>query len=339
MCCSSGWPIPVERVRVPAIEEAITRDAIPLGVEPWLAADQNAPADVAGTLALRSNGHCVFFEAGRSGCAIHDIKPSACRHFPYVCLIDPRGVHVTLSHYCPTAVALLFEHRGPIAIVEGRSPIAEGHALEGLDARESLPPTFAKATAGRPTFAKASTYAKASVDKTAGRPAFDRPVEGTPSRTKPRLMSFGEFTAWERELVLRARIDELQSDDVPLFEHARAAVPPPWTWPAAPENVESIWWSLVAPAWPHFDDVLARYAAAKVFASWSAYLGDGVEAVARTARMAAAVLRIECARQCALFSRPLDRELMTEAIRQTDLLLVHLADQSRLIFSTDRPPD
>ena len=79
-----------------------------------------------------------------------------------------------------------------------------------------------------------------------------------------------------------------------------------------------------------FDDVLTRYAAAKVFASWSLYLGDGVEAAADTARIAAAVLRIECARQCALFQRPLDRELMTEAIRQSDLLLVHYADPGLL---------
>ena len=44
---------------------------------------------------------------------------------------------------------------------------------------------------------------------------------------------------------------------------------------------------LVAPAWPQFDDVLTRYAAAKAFASWSLYLGDGVEAAAATARIAA----------------------------------------------------
>lgn len=279
-----------------AIDKAIQGRVIPLRVEPWLTPDPAAPEDTAGTLALRDNGHCVFFEAGRPGCAIHDIKPAACVHFPYVCLIDQRGVHVTLSHYCPTAASLLFEHRGPIAIVEGTSPVGEGHALEGLDARESLPPTFAKG----------------------------------PNRTKPRLMSFEEFSAWERELVARARIDDFEADDLAAFEHARAAVPLPWSWPAAPDRVESTWGSLVAPVWSHFDDVRARYAAAKVFASWSAYEGDGVEAIARHARVAGAVLRIEAARQCGFFGRPLDRELMTEAIRQSDLLLVHYADPSLL---------
>ena len=107
---------------------------------PWLVDRANLPEDVAGTLALRDNAHCVFFEAGRPGCAIHDVKPASCAHFPFVCLFDQRGVHVVLSHYCPTSTSLLFEHSGPIEIVEGPSPIADVNMLEGLDAREALPP-------------------------------------------------------------------------------------------------------------------------------------------------------------------------------------------------------
>ena len=139
-------------------------------------------------------------------------------------------------------------------------------------------------------------------------------------------MSFDEFSAWERDEIARAQIDVLQPDDVTLFDRARAAVPPPWGWPPAPPDLEAAWWSAVAPAWPRFDDVLRRYAAAKVFASWAAYQGDGVAAVREVARMAAAVLRIECARQCLDTGGALDRERLTEAIRQSDLLLVHYAD-------------
>lgn len=299
MCCTAGWPIPVERSRVPAVEEAIARDVIPLQVVPWLVQQEGAPDDVAGTLALGENGHCVFFEAGRPGCAIHSIKPAGCVHFPYVCLIDQRGVHVTLSHFCPTAASLLFEHRDPIAIVEGPAPVRGD--LEGLDARESLPPTFAEATVGKPQAGGGS-----------------------------RLMTFEELSAWERDQVAGARIGDLDADDLALFNHARAAVPAPWAWPAAPDRLDESWYSLVAPAWSRFDDVLARYAAAKIFASWSLYLGNGVEAAARTARVAAAVVRIEAARQCRMSGRPLDRELMAEAIRHSDLLLVHYADRERL---------
>ncbi|MEZ5288117.1 MAG: hypothetical protein R2712_25640 [Vicinamibacterales bacterium] len=41
-------------------------------------------------------------------------------HFPFVCAIDPRGVHVTLSHYCPTAARMLFDETAAPTVVEGR---------------------------------------------------------------------------------------------------------------------------------------------------------------------------------------------------------------------------
>jgi len=301
-CCSSGWPIPVERVKKAGIDAAISANDIPLGVTPWLVESGDVPEDFAGLLALRDNGHCVFFEAGGPGCAIHSTKPAACVHFPYVCLIDPRGIRVTLSHYCPTAAAMLFEHRGPIEVVEGPSPVSDLEILEGLDARESLPPTFAEATVGKP----------------AGEEDADR------------LMSWDEFSEWEKAEIARSQINELQADDVMLFDHARAAVPPPYSWAEAPAGFESAWWSLVAPRWPHFDEVLQRYAAAKVFASWAAYQDDGLAAIRRVARIAAAVVRIETARQCMQAGQPLDPYLMAQAIRQSDLLLVHYADPERL---------
>lgn len=304
MCCTSGWPIPVERSRVALIEETISRKVVPLRAVPWLIPAGDAPDDVAGMLAVRDNGHCVFFEAGGPGCSIHDVKPAGCVHFPYVCLIDQRGVHVTLSHYCPTAASMLFEHGDPVAIVEGPAPI-EGDSIEGLDARDSLPPTFAKATAGKP------------------------------GEVLPRLMSWDELDAWQRDQITNARIGDFESDDIALFESARAAVPPPWSWPEPPPRVEEIWWSLVAPKWHFFSDTLTRYAAAKAYASWSLYLGNGVDAAQHTARIAAAVLRVEAARQCGWSGRELDRELLTEAIRQSDLLLVHYADPQLLA----RPPE
>lgn len=298
ICCTSGWPIPVEGASVALIEETIARKVIPLRVEPWLVAAGDAPDDVAGLLAVRENGHCVFFEAGERGCSIHSVKPAGCVHFPYVCLIDQRGVHVTLSHYCPTAAALLFEGNDPIAIVDGPAPVA-GESVEGLDARDSLPPVSGDASG--------------------------------------RLMSFDELDAWQRDQVAQAKIGEFQSDDVALFDRARRSVPAPWTWPDAPSQVESMWWSLVAPRWHFFSDALTRYAAAKAYASWSLYMGDGIDAAIGSARIAAAVLRVEAARQCGWSGRQLDRELLTEAIRQSDLLLVHYADPQLLATSsTDR---
>lgn len=229
-CCTANWPIPIERDRAAFFR---SREG--------LVGDPATPEEYAGVLARRADGSCVFHD-GR--CGVYERRPKACVHFPYVCLIDARGVHVTLSHYCPTAAALLFQQSGPIDIVEGPPPIAGLDVPEGLDARESLPPL-------------AAPY---------------------------RLMSFEEFSAWER--------DELK------------------TLPALVGDVP-------------FAEVVERYLAAKLFASWAAYEGDGVSAVRAAVREAHRVLQDEIARACVAAGRPLDASLLTDAIRQADLRVVH----------------
>jgi Fe-S-cluster containining protein len=141
-CCRAGWPIPVEPERAVLIRKG-----------EWL--------DEGGILPRDEHGICVFHDGQ---CTVYQHRPLACVHFPYVCMVDPRGVHVTLSHYCPTAAALLFDHEGPIEVVEGPSPVPLLEIPEGLDARESLPP-FVPAAAG----------------------------------SQPRLMSWDEFAQWERQ--------------------------------------------------------------------------------------------------------------------------------------------
>lgn len=141
-CCTAGWPIPVEPSRATLIKKG-----------EWVAEGGVLPVD--------ASGACVFH---RNGCTVYENRPLSCVHFPYVCMIDPRGVHVTLSHYCPTAAAMLFDYDGTIEVVEGPSPVPQLEIPEGLDARESLPPIV---------------------------PATDG--------TKPRLMSWEEFAQWERD--------------------------------------------------------------------------------------------------------------------------------------------
>ena len=270
-CCSAGWPIPVEKERVTPIQQ-ISRTA------EWLVPAAGAPDDVAGTLAGRPDGHCVFHRDG--GCRIYSTRPSSCSHFPYVCLIDQRGVRVTLSHYCPTAAALLFEPDRPIAIVEGPAPPTGLDIPEGLDARDSLPPLA----------------------------------------SHNRLMSFDEFAAWEE--------DAIGSISAHLTPHV--------AWPETPQALEEMCARFVAPAWPAFEPVIRRYLAAKAFGSWEAYLDeDGTAAVLRGVETARAVLQVEAARQCAHADRVLDAPLLTAAIRQSDLRLVHDADTR--VLSSENP--
>jgi Fe-S-cluster containining protein len=146
-CCSARWPIPIERDRVAAVQEAIASGRVRSPSE-WYRPLPDGPAEVAGVLTLQPSGACVFHHpgagSGRSGaaggCAIHAMRPVSCRHFPYVCVLDPRGVHVTLSHFCPTAANLLFDEDVEVRVVEGPPIFDAGGVPEGLDARDALPP-------------------------------------------------------------------------------------------------------------------------------------------------------------------------------------------------------
>ena len=226
-CCKAGWPIPVEPERALLIKKG-----------EWL--------DEGGTLPRDANGACVFHDGQ---CTVYEHRPLSCMHFPYVCMIDPRGVHVTLSHYCPTAAALLFEHDGPIEVVEGPSPVRLLETPEGLDARESLPPVDTRSD-------------------------------------KPRLMSWEEFSRWERhELPTLAAL----VGDIPL-----------------------------AP-------VIERYLAAKLFASWAVYEDDdGIAAVRKFVRAAYLRLREEMELGAMAEERPVDAAILLQAIRRVDFGLFHL---------------
>jgi Fe-S-cluster containining protein len=225
-CCTAGWTIPVEPERAVLINRG-----------DWL--------DDCGTLPRDASGACVFHDGQ---CTIYEHRPMSCVHFPYVCMIDPRGVHVTLSHYCPTAAALLFEHDGPIEVVEGPSPVPVD-IPEGLDARESLPPVDTRSA-------------------------------------KPRLLSWEEFSQWERDELrtLRALVGEF---------------------PFAP--------------------VIERYLAAKLFASWAVYEDDdGIAAVRKFVRAAYLRLREEMELGSLAEQRPVDAAIVLDAIRRVDFGLFHV---------------
>jgi hypothetical protein len=72
----------------------------------------------------------------------HDALPLACRQFPRVCVTDPRGVSVTLSHYCPTAAGLLANESSHASesILTNPARFPPQAEYVGLDAVHALPP-------------------------------------------------------------------------------------------------------------------------------------------------------------------------------------------------------
>ena len=220
--------------------------------------------------------------------------PSACQHFPREVLVDGRGVSVTLSHYCPTAVELLFDHVGPVTIVEGPPAVPTGDP-EGLDARDVLPPLL---TPG--VLMDLEGYS-------AWEAHMVRVLTADDGRTPDDAL-----VTLERDL---ARVQRWRPGTRSLADEiSRLAV--------LAENPANRGFSrrqtVDIAAGPGFsrgnpDLTIRRYLAARAFASWMTYQGGGVAAVLRSLRFVLSVLR--------------DRRThlpLKEAIRQTDLQVLHL---------------
>jgi hypothetical protein len=345
-CCSSGWAIPVERARVAAIERVAAREKVAAAT--WLLGAPNAPADIAGVLATREDGRCVFFRGpdrpAAGSCAIHGALghaalPAACQHFPRECLIDARGVFVTLSHYCPTAAELLFSHAGPVEIVVGPPPCPDGEP-EGLDARDVLPPLLAPGVltdlAGYAAWEAHMVRTLAGDAVATGQRTAEQAVHLL-ERQAQVLSQWRPGSSTLADAVAALASPRASAGDVAdltegrrLFDLARAALPRSYSWPAIPQDVESAWRTCVSDSWAMHQRAIGRFLAAHAFASWMAYQGSGLLSLLRRIRTALAVLRLEAARATIVEKRPLTQSMLKHSIRQTDLLLVHLVDRDAL---------
>jgi hypothetical protein len=333
-CCSSGWAIPLETTRVQAIRGLREHDD-------WLIAAPGAPPEIAGVLALSAAGHCVFHGPE---CQIqhrlgHAALPSACQHFPRECLIDARGVFVTLSHYCPTAAELLFEHSGGVEIVDGPAAVANG-APEGLDARDALPPLLTPGMLmdldGYAAWEAHAVHVLAGVSRGPARSPeaslqrLDRDAR-TLAHWRPGGRSLSDAVqalAVDAPEESAAREPDWDAERS-LFDVARQSLPPWHQWPEYPSEAGSAWVANTG-AWSDHAVAINRFLAAHCFAAWMAYQGNGLLSLTRRLHLALAVLRAEAVRRCAGHDRVLTRARLKEAFRQTDLLLVHLADRSAL---------
>jgi len=350
-CCASGWPLPVETRVVASIDAAVADGrltTIDRSVV-WLRESAEAPEDMAGTFRL-VNDACVFHlplesnaavSAGERHCAVHatlghDALPSSCQHFPRVCLVDARGVRVALSHYCPTAAAMLVDDARPVTIVAG-PPAVPGVAVpEGLDVRDELPPHLsARVLMDLEALTAWEAHVVAAL---AGPQAWPGSPEDVLARLAAQAAVLARWTPGPGvalgdavcalpthistdETVAAASWAPEQAADL-----AQMACRPPWTWPSLPADLTARDASCVAPVWAAVTPVVRRYLAGKAFGSWLTYQADATRGLVSWLALALTVLRVECARACAHDGCRLDREGLITAVRQADLLLVHYAE-------------
>lgn len=293
-CCSAKWPIPIERVRLTAVD-CLRSD------RQWLLPAPGAPSDIAGVLAISESGHCVFH---RHGCEIQHVvgreaMPSSCQHFPREVLRDLRGDFVTLSHFCPTAADLLFTHQGPVRIVEGPPAVSPGEA-EGLEARDVLPPLL---TAGMLMDLEGYSAWEAHM---VARLTSDDGL--SPEQALDRLDQ--DLRMLQRWRPSHGGLRQAVADLPP----SPPAIDPPLTDSGQRR-------------------VIRRFLAARAFASWMAYQGHGVATVMRSLHLTLRALRGDMARAGASRDGIVDTARLKECIRRTDLLLVHRANRDELARS------
>src|SRR5262249_8884552 len=193
-------------------------------------------------------GACTFLDGTNRRCFIHGASglhalPVTCRMFPRVVLHDARGTFISLSHFCPTAAALLFEPSGDVAIVDAPAALADIRALDGLDARREWPPLL--------------------------RPGV--------------LMDLESYGAWERHaLSTLTRGGDSARDALAALADASARIAA-WTPESGElrDDVHAAFHALGGAAAPDAERegaAVKRWLAARLFGAWIAYQGDGLAA-------------------------------------------------------------
>jgi hypothetical protein len=310
--------------------------------------------------AAAASGRCVFLDADRC-CAVHrqlgpEALVSACRDFPRVVTLTPLGVSITLSHYCPTAAAMLFTPRDPgqpgpegtsLTILENPAGFPPHWPYQGLDARDAPPPLLRPGVLmDWPSLERWETFAVSVLGDATRTPEAALDVLAAAAEEArwwtPEEGEFGEYFVRVLERGLDGRepcaLHEALRDGLGYsrnpagwgFRELHDCVPHRERLLPAPEGLDHADTQCVAPAWPALGLPIRHWLAAKAFASWLMLQGEGLRTTVLGLRVALGVLRAEAARGCAEAGRMLDAALLEQAIRRADLLLVHLADPEAL---------
>jgi Fe-S-cluster containining protein len=280
VCCSAGWKIPFDAAELQTVS-ALS-----------LAAGTIQRTSLGGSAVLE-RGRCTFLQqdAGDTcACEIHRVGghaalPLTCRMFPRIVLHDTRGTFISLSHFCPTAVSLLFEEGPPAAIVDAPPNLQGSDPLDGLNAREVWPPLL------RPGLMmdldSYATYERLAVA------LLTR--EGMPVRSALAALQTvtTAITSWAP-----ASERPLEHAVLDAFAHIAPAT------------------AVLAP----FEPAVKRWLAARLFGTWIAYQGNGLQTIVRYLRASFDVFQVELARD----GKP------REAIRRADHLIVHESSSQQL---------
>jgi hypothetical protein len=334
-CCES-WSVPAE----PRVVELVrTHKVRRTGVEGDLFVSSLESDGTRKWIVKRDDrGDCVFFDRhGGRLCVVHrdlgsDALPSACRHFPRKVVIDPRGVLISLTHFCPTAAATLLT-RGELSIVEAFPPLRLDPPTEGLDARDAWPPLVRPGLLcdiqGYEAWERSGLSVFADADRD-----FATCLDIVAAATE----SIRNWRPGAESLADRVMADFLAARS----SHATAG----WSASGSIERVRSLtlgavgddlasieafdarWNDYPGRRVDWFDAGMKKYLGARLFANWIAYQGQGLRTIVEWLRTCAAVVGHELLRRTNNSTIPPDATTFIEAVRSADLLLLHVLDSA-----------
>ena len=238
---------------------------------------------------------------------------------------------MSLSHFCPTAAALLFDATGPDAVVEAPTSLVDDQHLDGLDATETWSPLL------RPgVLMDIDSYAawercvqlacSCTDERCRGRRwhgSTERPQSSPGGRQTPIAPLLHWTTAAFDDTMNLPTIGSLP--DGAQFVAVCGVVAPAMSRPASVEDLSQKLTAVVDALQRH-SQAVNRWLAARLFGTWIAYQGSGLLTIARYLHAALDVLTVEIAR----VPGRIDRGAVLESIRRTDYLLVHLADSQQI---------
>jgi Fe-S-cluster containining protein len=348
-CCTADWDVPVELHVYRSLADAVdtgrlrpaprSADLQPFILEPEFS-DEGAAM-----LERNEHGDCVFFEGGSRLCVVHrdlghDALPSTCRHFPRLAIRDGRGASIGLSHFCPTAAAMLFRDDVELSVVDA-PPAFPPSDYEGLVVTaDELAPLL------RPGVVMDLTTYNAWEEHMVRRSAAGSSPESVVATLERDAVVMRRWAADGPSMLdlIRALPEDVVPAATPAdlsaslrsFALVMAAVPDDLR-PAVDEGgLEEAYGHFVAPVWHLWSAPLRRYMAAKAFASWTAYQGHGLLTIVRGLDAALALVRVEAARECRDARDVLDEARLLAAFRAADFALNHLAAGEDLALDWSR---
>lgn len=360
VCCSSEWDIPVELPlyrdlddalatgRLVASAEARRVDAWVAPPEPALITGPDLPEDAAAIVGRTAAGRCVFYDRPSGLCVVHRdlgeaMLPPACRHFPRVALNDARGTFIALTHYCPTAAAMLFRDDVALEIVEA-PPAFPSADYDGLQVHADawpplLHPRMLMDLEGY------GAWERHMVTR-CGLFTLPETVIATLDRDARLLRSYRPDQGSLADAVAALPVDTMEApapaslgESLERHGEIMSAVPDSLRPDPDDAGLHDAYLELIAPGWSEWHGAARRYIASKAFASWVAYQGNGVLTLVRGLEAALALVRVEAARECRNAARPLDADLLKQAFRAADYVLHHIAAGPQLAKMWSRAED